>query len=446
MPIRFRLPDAAGNPLSLVGMGLATAAAVVFLVLYGLDVAGYLRNPYLGLVVFVALPLLFLAALLLIPAGAWWTARRRRRGEAPPDWPVIDLRDGRQRGIVAAVFALTVVNLLIVSLGVYGGVHYMDSPAFCGQVCHTTMEPQAIAHQAWPHARVSCTQCHVGPGAGAFVEAKLAGARQLLHVVTGRVPTPVPPPRGLIQSANVTCQQCHSPGARPGERLRVIREYAADESSTETSTSLRLKVGDRFSGIHRHLSMDIEFAAEGGTSDTIPLVRLKEGERVVREYVAAGTAAGTVSPSSLRAMECTDCHNRPAHTFSATPERAVDAALATGAIPRQLAFARREAVAAVGAAYESRDTALQGIARRLNAFYRESGVGDANLIQRAVAGAQEAWTRNVFPAMKVTWGTYPNQLGHIDTPGCFRCHDDRRSTDGRSAISQECELCHSLPE
>jgi hypothetical protein len=443
---RFHLPDAARHPLSLIGAAITSATVVVMLALAALELSGYLRNPYLGLVLFVALPLVFLGGLLLIPAGAWLAARRRQRGELPPDWPVIDLRNPRQRGIAAGVTALTIVNLLIISLSVYGGVHYMESASFCGQVCHTTMEPQAVAHRAWPHAQVSCTQCHIGPGPGAFVEAKLAGARQLLHVATGSVPRPVPPPGNLIQPARVACQQCHWPAARSGERLRVIREFAADETNTERTTTLRLNVGDRFSGIHRHTSLDIEYAEPVTGSDTVPLVRLREGGRTVREYAAAAPPAGTTFSGRLRLMDCTDCHNRPAHTFAASPERAVDAALASGAIPRQLPFARREAVAAISSDYTSRAAALEGIARRLQAFYQERPASDAALIRQAISGAQQAWSRNVFPAMRVAWGTYANHLGHTDSPGCFRCHDDRRSSDGKAAVSQECELCHSIPE
>ena len=54
------------------------------------------------------------------------------------------------------------------------------------------------------------------------------------------------------------------------------------------------------------------------------------------------------------------------------------------------------------------------------------------------------WNRNVFPEMKVTWGTYPNDLGHTEFAGCFRCHDGSHSTkDGRS-ITQDCNACHNL--
>src|SRR5687768_2809458 len=180
-------------------MAMATAMAVVFLALAVLHVGGFLPNPYVGLLVFVALPLLFLIGLALIPLGGWLTARRRARRAATSDWPVIDLRQPRQRAIALLVVVLTAVNVVIVAFATYGGVHAMESTAFCGQVCHTVMEPQAKAHAVWPHAKVSCTSCHVGPGAGSFIEAKLAGTRQLLHVMTNRVPKPVPPPSELIQ-------------------------------------------------------------------------------------------------------------------------------------------------------------------------------------------------------------------------------------------------------
>ena len=51
---------------------------------------------------------------------------------------------------------------------------------------------------------------------------------------------------------------------------------------------------------------------------------------------------------------------------------------------------------------------------------------------------------NVFPAMKVTWGTYPNHIGHKDSPGCFRCHDRKHKTDDGDKISKDCDSCHTV--
>jgi hypothetical protein len=261
--------------------------------------------------------------------------------------------------------------------------------------------------------------------------------------MTGRIPRPVPPPAALIQPATTSCEQCHSRRVRPVDELRVIRDYANDEANTETTSTLLMKVGGPDApGIHRHLAMDIEYVAADAARESIPLVRVRNADGTTREFPAEGTAAGRVEAGAARRMDCLDCHNRPAHTFHFTPERAVDTAVAAGRIPRELPFARREAVAAVSGDYPDRAAGLDAIARRLNDFYTPRGA-DRGLVDRAVQATQEVWSANVFPAMNVTWGTYRNQLGHIDTPGCFRCHDDRKAADGRT-ISQDCELCHSI--
>jgi hypothetical protein len=445
------LPDTVRNPLSLLGMAVTTTAAVLFLALLVLDAVGAIANPYLGLLIFVSIPVVFVLGLLLVPAGAWWAGRRRPLHHALPGWPVIDLGNARHRTLTFAGLVLTAVNVVIVSLAAYGGVHYLDSPAFCGQVCHTTMEPEFTASQVWPHARVGCAQCHVGPGAGAMLEAKVAGVRQLYHVLTNQVPAPVPPPERLLQPAHVTCEGCHRSEHVGGDRLREIREYANDEANTERVTTLRLHVGGngaRGAGIHWHANpaTAIDFVPPPPGKEAAPYVRVTSRDGRVREFVAAGATAAQYAAVPLRRMDCTDCHNRPAHTMSFTAERAVDTAIAEGRVPHDLPFVRREIVAALKQSYATRDAGLTAVASRLRAFYGRRIGTDARALDRAVAGAQDVWAHNVFPAMKVTWGTYPNHLGHIESPGCFRCHDDEHKAADGAVITQSCELCHTAPE
>jgi hypothetical protein len=195
-----------------------------------------------------------------------------------------------------------------------------------------------------------------------------------------------------------------------------------------------------------NLDNRIDFVAADDREEVIPYVRLTTRQGEVREYFADGTTRPEIEGRAVRRMDCMDCHNRPAHTFFFTPERAVDSALAQGRMPRELPFIRREAVAAVRDAYPDRDAALKAIESRLAAFYTSRGGADAGLVRRAVAATQDVWGANVFPAMRVTWGTYPNHIGHVDSPGCFRCHDDSHKTTDGKVISQDCELCHSLPE
>jgi hypothetical protein len=441
------LPATVRNPVSILGITIATAAAWLFIALLGLELLGFFANPYVGLLVFVTVPLAFILGLLLIPIGVWWSARRRRAGKPEAQWPVIDLGQPRQRALVIGVLALTFVNVLIVSAAGFGAVHYMERTEFCGQVCHTTMEPEFVAHQAWPHSRVSCVSCHVGAGAGSFVEAKLAGTRQLYHLMTNQVPRPVPTPVRALGRTDETCGGCHDSTRAIGERQKIIREYANEEGNSESVTTLTMHVGSPVdrpgAGIHRHIALDIEYVAADERRETIPFVRVR-GSDGVREFRAEGVTDAQLAGGVRRGMDCTDCHNRPAHTMSFTPERAIDRAIAAGRIPRSLPFVRREAVAAVSGEYADRDVALDAIAKRLSEFYAARPGVDGAQVRQAVASTQDVWSRNVFPRMRVTFGTYPNHLGHVDTPGCFRCHDDAHtSTDGRT-IGQDCELCHAI--
>ena len=104
-------------------------------------------------------------------------------------------------------------------------------------------------------------------------------------------------------------------------------------------------------------------------------------------------------------------------------------------------------MAAITPEYADKQAALQAIAaqaaRSLPANTRRLDAAD---VERAIAGTQDLWARNVFPAMKVTWGTYPNHIGHIDSPGCFRCHDDDHKTKDGRVIGQDCEMCHKEQE
>ena len=114
--MRIDLLSAARNPISLTGAAIATAMAVLFLVLLALEAAGQLRNPYLGLLLFVAVPAVFLFGLLLIPLGMWRRRRMLSLGRVPEGWPVIDLRRPRTRTVVFGVTLLTLVNVILFSL------------------------------------------------------------------------------------------------------------------------------------------------------------------------------------------------------------------------------------------------------------------------------------------------------------------------------------------
>jgi hypothetical protein len=439
------------SPLSVAGMVLTTVSAVVFLVVFFADLFGMHTNPYIGIVFFLILPAIFVVGLILIPLGAWIEHRRRAAGKAPSElhWPRLDLNDPGQRRTAVAIFALTMVNVVIVSLGAYRGVEYMDSVQFCSSACHTVMKPEGTAHQNGPHARVACVECHVGSGATSFAKAKVSGTRQLIAVVRGNYPRPIGAPVRNMVPARETCEQCHWPEQLHGDKTRRITEYGDDEKNTASVTTLQVHVGggsERLgiaNGIHWHMNLanEVEFISTDDKRQVIPYVRLKDRSGNVREYVVDGVTPEQLAKGERRRMDCIDCHNRPAHTMAATAERAVNVAMARTEIPATLPFVHREAVKALKVSYPTQETAADGIAASMRAFYKGASAQD---VDKAVAATSRIYQGNVFPEMHVTFGTYPNNIGHIDSLGCFRCHDDNHKAKDGKKISQDCETCHSI--
>jgi hypothetical protein len=437
-------------------MVLTTVSAVIFVVVFLADLFGMHTNPYIGIVFFLILPGIFIFGLILIPLGGWIERRRRAAGKKPSEfrWPKLDLNDPRQRGFAVALFALTMANIVIVSLASYRGIEYMDSVQFCGQVCHTVMKPEAVAHQDGPHARVTCVECHIGAGATWFAKSKISGTRQIFAVTFKTYSKPIPSPVEDLRPARDTCEQCHWPAKFHGDKVVRKVEYGDDEKNTESATVLQLHVGGqqpgRSSGIHWHADPvnQIEYITTDRGRQVIPYVKITDRTGAVREYRADGVTEEQLATGERRRMDCMDCHNRPSHQLAATAGRAVDNAIEHGAIPTTLPFVRREAVKLVGADYTSEDAAVAAIAKGLGDFYRAS-YGEVYAKQRqdvdaAIAGAQQVYRRNVFPEMNVKFGTYANNAGHVDFPGCFRCHDEsHKATDGKT-ISQDCETCHSI--
>ena len=450
--IKLPLPR---NPVSLVGVLLATLGAVLFLIFFLANAFGMHSNPYMGIVFFIILPSIFLIGLVLIPLGGW--LRRRRIASGKPDvWPRIDLNNPRHRNITAVVFGLTVINLAIVSMAAYAGIEVMDSTAFCGTVCHEVMQPEHEAFKAGSHARVGCVSCHIGAGAGWFVKSKLSGTRQVFAVAFNTHERPIPSPVQNLRPARETCEQCHWPEKFHGDKVRVFREYGNDEKNGVTETTLQMHIGGGqdankpVTGIHWHTSAgtEIEYITTDAKRQVIPYVRLKDREGNVREYFAEGVKQADLAKGERRRMDCVDCHNRPGHPFAATPEKAVDAAIASGDLPITLPFIRREAVAALKDKYPNQQTGTDAIAAKLREFYRtqqpQAYMTRRPEVERAVTTVLAVYGRSVFPTMNVTFGTYPNNIGHMDFPGCFRCHDDsHKSKDGR-VISQECDRCHGM--
>lgn len=439
------------NPVTLIGSGLTTASAITLVMYWAMEMIGHrFANPYLGIIFFLILPALFVLGLVLVPVGM--LLRRRdlaRQGALPATYPAIHLGDPIFRHGVLVVLAATFVNLLIVGTSSYRAVAYMDSPHFCGQSCHV-MGPQWAAYQESPHAHVDCVQCHVGSGMKSYVQAKVNGTKQLAEVSFHTWPTPIRATLNGLRPARETCEQCHTPAKFIGEKLLVKTTFGDDEKNSVTRTVLVLHLGgidsvSHLSGIHGHHLTNFEYVASDADTQTILSVSAPNPDGTTTEYVSSD-AKGPVK-GVRRVMDCMDCHNQATHVFH-TPQEALDAAMLDGTPSPSLPSVHKEGIALLQASYGSQAEAGQKIAAGLGDFYRtqypQVWTSQRALIDAAAQRLVTIYDRNVFPEMKVTWGTYPNNIGHMAYPGCFRCHDGNHTSKSGKTLSNDCNLCHNI--
>ena len=441
------------NPISLAGGAITSASGVTMIGYWLVELFGRPNdNPYLGIIFFLILPALFIGGLLLIPVGVWLRSKKLLKlGQIPAAFPKIDFNDRIFRHGIDIVLVATIVNLLVVAMASYRGAAYMDSPQFCGQSCHV-MHPEYAAYVVSAHSHVPCVECHIGSGASSYFEAKVNGTKQLVEVAIDRYPRPIPSPVMNLRPAREICEGCHTPARFVGEKLLVKSSFADDEKNTESQTVLVLHLGGQDSlshltGIHGVHLGHIEYVTTDDSRTNIPWVQKRNQDGSVTEFASSTIAGKGVPQGERRVMDCIDCHNRASHTMQ-TAEDALNRAMAEGAISADLPWVHKKGLELLKANYATEDEARARIPEQLAAFYRaehpEVLAQKAALVKAAGEGLVNVFTHNVFPDMKVTWGTHPNHIGHMSYPGCFRCHDgDHTAKDGK-AITQDCANCHNL--
>ncbi len=441
------------NPISLLGVALATSLFFTMVVLYLVDFYGLHSNPYVGIVAYLILPGIFLFGLILIPVGMLFKHHREVREHTLPEkYPKVDFNLPEIRRVFSFVALVTVLNGLIFIHASYRGVQYMDSVNFCGQVCHNVMQPEFTAYKNSPHSRVECVSCHIGPGASWFVRSKLSGAAQVLAVTLNNYPRPIPTPIKNLRPARETCEQCHWPSKFSGSLLAVRPKFAEDEQNTATKNVLMLKVGggstqgQAIHSTHLDLAREITYLATDRARQQIPWVQYTSVSGKVTDFAAPGWD-GNKNSGELRTMDCMDCHNRPTHAYQ-LPDQAMNEALDAGRIPASLPFVKKKGIELLKQPYPTQDAAAEGIHRALLAYYQSSypeiWKSQKDSVEQAAQAIAEIYLRNVFPEMKIDWGSYPNNIGHETAPGCFRCHDGNHASKDGASITQDCNACHLL--
>jgi len=469
-----RAPHVARNPITLLGAVLAATGNGGLVFFLGIQFLQVEANPYLGLLVYMGLPAVLILGLTLIPAGMLWETRRRaaaaRRGEGMPRPLILDFGNARHLAALLAFATLTTVILGVLGAASFQAVEFMDSPTFCGTLCHTVMEPQFEPYKRSAHAEVNCTSCHIGPGANWYVQSKLSGLRQLLAVATDSYPRPIPAPIENLRPARATCEGCHWREKAYGLFLRVYRSYLPDEANTLHERALAFRVGtggsmlEEAGGVHWHTSAKLWYRSADWERQIIGWVKVEKPESV-EVWVNPDLPEGQPLEEE-RLMDCIDCHNRAAHKIP-SPDKLIDDALLAGRMDPSLPYLKREALQLMGvsaslpgaeklAALWSQDGWFEQLEEFYQRNYPDVAASKQASIRQAIAELKRIAKLALYPDMKTSWLTYPDNRGHplsegeINT-GCFRCHAKLVNVDTGEQLpgglgESGCLTCHGLGE
>lgn len=463
------------SPIGLIGTILAGTSGFMIVTLVLMEVVGEQQHPYLGIITFMILPMFFLLGLVLIFFGIHRRKKKAARlaesGEvAAAQYPVVDLNDDRTRTWLVSAGAFGAMVAIVLVLATTKGLDYVDSNEFCGATCHV-MQPEFTAHKGSPHSRIKCVECHVGSGTRFFLKAKVSGVRQVYRLWTNSYDRPIPTPVKDLRPAAATCEHCHWPTKFIGDKAQVTNKFASDSANTHLQTILQVHVGGatlgESTGIHWHVDpanqvtyrsdpsrediREVVLERPDGTekrwtNSADPKPRWSANKSGSGEEAAEGNEP--IPTDIWRTMDCVDCHNRPTHVYW-TPEKSMDQALLRGAVSRDLPFVRREGLRLLTQDWRARDEALTGIADGIQAFYSEHYPAVAAEQAESIKETGEIigllWESAVHPEMAVTWGTYPEHLGHPNFDGgCLRCHTNTMQTESGESISSDCSSCHEV--
>ncbi|MBF0618827.1 MAG: NapC/NirT family cytochrome c [Candidatus Omnitrophica bacterium] len=448
------------NRTSYLGALLAALMFILEIVLFAMDFFSGYSNGYLGLFTYMILPPILIIGLLLIPIGALQKHYQIKHGvlqnKKLPIF-IIDLENQEHRNALGVFIVGTAIFLIMTAVGSYKAFNYTESVSFCGTTCHNVMKPEYTAYMGSAHARVKCVECHIGSGAGWYVHSKLSGARQVLKTILNNFSRPIPVPVRDLRPAKETCEECHWPG-KSFSAIEQEHTYFPNDPGEAPRWKIRMLMhvsggGNGSAGIHAHMfnNNTIYYVADDDQRQKISWVKSVNAAGVETIYTSKGSPYIKAAPSvdKIRKMDCIDCHSRPSHHFQA-PVPLVDRAMAEGRINADIPLIKSKAVAALAKKYITEPEAVDAIRASLLKYYQEQQASYYAAHEKDVRAGIEAiidiYQHNFFPEMGSRWDVYPDNIGHLISPGCFRCHDGEHRTPGGKDISRSCDRCHTIIE
>jgi hypothetical protein len=456
----MKLPPTTKNWLSIIGSIIVVINFLLILVLFAISTIFDKASTYLGLFIYIILPGFLVVGLLMIPVGMYFKGRSKGKG-GPADLgklPVIDLNNTRQKNAFVIFSIGTIIFLFLTTYGSFEAYHLTESVEFCGTLCHKVMNPEYTAYQNSPHSNVTCVECHVGSGASWYVKSKLSGLHQVYAVLTNTYHTPIETPLHDLRPARETCERCHWPEKFYPRTLQTNKYYLTDSVNTEWDIMLQMKTGPEYSGlgfsegIHWHInpSVKIEYISDNDKRENITYVKYTDevsGEVHIFRNPDDPISDSLIAAQTPRTMDCIDCHNRPTHNFS-SPPLYIDKTLLTGEVSKKIPFIKKVAMGILRDTFKDKDSALVFIHDSIINYYKDDYSkflqNNQELLNNSISSIQKAFSQNTFPSMKVAYDVFPDHIGHLESEGCFRCHNNAFKSDDGRTITRDCNLCHTI--
>ncbi|MBF0286995.1 MAG: NapC/NirT family cytochrome c [SAR324 cluster bacterium] len=442
------------NWLSVMGFFFVSFGIIGEVFIFLMDLFSPYSPSYQGLIYLLFFVLIAIGLSIMV-FGVAREHFRLKRG-LPPSASASILAD-RPIFVVLSVMILMGGMTLVVGFSSYSIYQVTESPEFCGQTCHSVMHPEWNTYQTSPHAKVPCVKCHIGSGAEWYVRSKLSGLRQIYAVFDESYSRPISTPIHHLRPARETCEECHWRKKFMGYQDFTRTYTLKDEENTPFHFRMLLHIGGektavgKGSGIHYHMLIanKVEYIARDKKRQNIAWVRTtkSDGSTSVYNNIEEPLTEKEKKTLKPRKMDCVDCHNRAAHQFP-TATKSVNEAIEENLIPRVFPSIKVQAVKVLSQEYANVTDAEKKIAISLQDYYQKNYPeflkNHPDDLVATIKGVQSIYKRIVFPEMKSNWFAYPDNIGHLDWPGCFRCHNDYLENEDGDIIFKDCNSCHII--
>ncbi len=454
--VRRALFWVASNPVSAIG-GVLAGGGLILTALFILVfmASGDMMNPYYGALGFLGLPMLISLGAAIIGIGKFIFRNRDER----PFW-IEQFNIKNEKKALTVFLGTTGGFVFLLGLGGMQSSKFMNSARFCGQTCHSVMEPEAVAHANSAHSGINCVNCHVGEGAKGLLVSKIRGSWQIISLMTNHYQRPIPTPVETLPSSEDTCQNCHNTANSHPSRMKLYPSFKDDRENSRLVSAVIMNIGSskegEARGIHAHssASLKVRYYATDAKRSRISWVEAKtgsgtrtwtlDGESPPDIQVVKKTSKGRPvyilnGSGEVREMDCVDCHNRVGHNFK-NAEEVADGLIAAGKIDRSAPYAKRTALRALHVAADGhKETFAEKMNTELAASLPPSG--ERELMAAMLAAEAKKY---LYPHMNIRWGAYENMGRHARDQGCFRCHNQRMKDGEGNHINQDCDYCHKM--